>query len=86
MPRSRDPTLLIAATVAEAWRIVVPIEQVWDEGRPPLVTYPAGRGLPTAGRSPVPTDARHGARPVAVDAADARPAVRRALSWAAARD
>jgi glucose-6-phosphate 1-dehydrogenase len=44
-----DPTLSIRDDEAEeCWRIIEPIRQAWQEGRVPLLAYPAGSHGPTA--------------------------------------
>ena len=59
-----DPTLFLRSDeVAEAWRIVDPIEQAWAEGRPPLVTYPAGTWGPEEAEELVRRDGRRWHQP-----------------------
>ena len=49
-----DPTLSIRADEAEeSWRIVEPVLEAWNEGRVPLLEYPAGSEGPGRARTPL---------------------------------
>ena len=48
-----DPTLSVRGDEAEeSWRIVEPILEAWEEGRVPLLEYPAGSEGPAPPREP----------------------------------